>query len=318
MNEIMLPVEIGAQEQTFYQDVVEGLSETPKRIPSKYFYDQKGSELFEQICDLEEYYLTRTELGMLDGVASDLANFLPKISRIVEFGSGNCEKVQYLLDRHSSIRRYLPIDVSESFLLFHADRLMQRYHGLDVLPVVGDFNVPISLEEEEGISLGFFPGSTIGNLDRWEAIRFLRNAADTLGTKSYFLVGVDTLKDRDILLAAYDDAKGVTRDFNLNLLRRLQQELGANLNIDQFEHEARFNQEQSRIEMHLKSRCDQTVRINGDTFRLIEGETIHTENSHKYSVESFQDLARLGGWESCRVWLADGEMFSIHLLKRID
>ncbi len=318
MNEIMLSEESYTPEQAFYQDVVEGLSENPKRLPSKYFYDQRGSELFEQICELEEYYLTRAELSMLDQVARDIAGALPQISRIVEFGSGNCEKVQYLLDRHSGVRSYLPIDVSESFLLFHADRLMQRYQGLEVEPVVGDFNFPIRLEEDKGVSLGFFPGSTIGNLDRWEAIRFLRNVAESLGPKSYFLVGVDTLKNQDVLLAAYDDALGVTRDFNLNLLRRLEQELGAKINIDQFEHEARFNHEHSRIEMHLRSKCDQKIRINGDTFSMLKGETIHTENSHKYTIENFQMLARLGGWEPRQVWLADQDMFSVHLLKRMD
>jgi len=310
------PFAMEASKQEFYRDVVAGLSGSPKALPSKYFYDQRGSELFEQICDLEEYYLTRAEQSILDEVAQDINRLLPDLSQIVEFGSGNCEKVQYLLDRHAGVSGYVPIDVSREFLLHHADRLMDKYDHLDVFPVVGDFIQPLQLGVGPGVRLGFFPGSTIGNLTQFEAVVFLRNAATSLGEGSYFLVGVDTLKSEEILLAAYDDAKGVTRDFNLNLLRRMQSQLSASIRIEQFSHEARFNAEDSRVEMHLRGHCWQEVRVNGDIFEFKPGETIHTENSHKYSVDAFQKLARQGGWEPVSVWLSQQDMFSIHLLKR--
>ncbi len=303
-------------EQEFYLDVVAGLSGNPKTLPSKYFYDQRGSELFEQICELDEYYLTRAELSILDEVAQDIARLIPDLHQIVEFGSGNCEKVQYLLDRHAGVRGYVPIDVSREFLLHHAERLMDKYANLDVFPMVGDFTQPLKLGINQGIRMGFFPGSTIGNLTQAEAVSFLRNAATSLGENSYFLVGVDTVKSEDILLAAYDDAQGVTRDFNLNLLHRIQSQLGATVTVEQFSHEARFNHRDSRIEMHLRSRCDQQIHINGDTFNFVGGETIHTENSHKYTIDAFQQLARQGGWEPYHLWLSTEDMFSVHLLKR--
>ncbi|WP_431687067.1 L-histidine N(alpha)-methyltransferase [Hahella sp. NBU794] len=302
-------------DEAFLADVVQGLSGWPKTLPCKYFYDQRGSELFEQICDVDEYYLTRTEMGMIDYVAREMAQRLPHIGQIVEFGCGNCEKIQRLLDAHPQVDGFVAIDVSETFLLESVKNLSQRYPALTVTPVVGDFMEAQPLPDATGPRMGFFPGSTIGNLEAKDARRFLYRVGRTLGEGGYLLVGVDTLKDRRILLRAYDDASGVTREFNLNLLRRMQQELGAELTLEQFAHEARFNETKSRIEMHLRSLCDQFIAVGGKYFHLSKDETIHTENSHKYTVERFQDLAASAGWQSRRVWLAEDDMYSMHLLQ---
>tara|TARA_R100000306_G_scaffold62439_1_gene70160 strand:+ start:23335 stop:24369 length:1035 start_codon:yes stop_codon:yes gene_type:complete len=301
-------------------DVLDGLSQAQKRLPSKYFYDRRGSELFEKICELPEYYPTRTEVAMLDGVAEALKSLLPDVTEIVEFGSGNCTKVEKLLKHMGKVRRYLPIDVSETFLLHHCQRLDARFPKLDVVPVVGDFTDTVDLAAVEGQTrqpkrLGFFPGSTIGNLTHEEAIAFLKTAAETLGSGNYLLIGVDTLKSPDVLIPAYDDAQGITAAFNLNLLERLQRELGAEIEIDNFSHEARFNEEEGRIEMHLVSRCEQTIRVAGKTFNFQAGESIHTENSHKYSIEGFCRLAEQAGWRCENSWVADEQLFSIHLLQ---
>src|SRR5690606_30766469 len=241
--------------------------------------DRRGSELFEQICDLPEYYPTRTELRMLDGVAAELARRLPDVTEIVEFGSGNCTKVEKLLRHMKAVRRYLPIDVSETFLLHHCERLDARFPRLDVVPVVGDFTHSVDLvasgqRQRNPQRLGFFPGSTIGNLTYDEAIAFLGTAAETLGSGNYLLIGVDTLKSADVLIPAYDDSQGITAAFNLNLLARLERELGAELDVHQFQHEARFNAQDGRIEMHLVSRCEQSIGVGHHRFHLTAGETI--------------------------------------------
>ncbi|GAA3958713.1 L-histidine N(alpha)-methyltransferase [Allohahella marinimesophila] len=303
-------------------DVLDGLSQPQKRLPSKYFYDRKGSELFEQICELPEYYPTRTELGMLDGVAAELSTLLPDVTEIVEFGSGNCTKVEKLLKHMPAVRRYLPIDVSETFLLHHCERLDARFPRLDVVPVVGDFTSTVDLAPAEQHKLepkrlGFFPGSTIGNLTHDEAIAFLRTAADTLGSGNYLLIGVDTLKSPRVLIPAYDDSQGITAAFNLNILERLERELGAEVDITQFAHEARFNESEGRIEMHLVSKSVQSIRLAQHTFEFEQGESIHTENSHKYTDEGFCKLAGSAGWRCETSWLDEKSLFSMHLLQAV-
>ena len=309
------------EEQTsaLARDVVDGLSQHPKRLPPKYFYDAAGSELFEQITLLPEYYPTRTELGILRERGSAIAAFVPNGAALVEFGAGATTKVRLLLNE-CAFAAYVPVDISGDFLKAQADALRRDFPRLAVLPVTADFTAPFALPETIAgkPKVGFFPGSTIGNFEPHEACAFLRTARDILGQNAGMIVGVDLEKDDRVLYEAYNDKAGVTARFNLNLLNRINRELGGNFDASAFTHRAIYNRERHRIEMHLISRKAQTVRVLGRSFSFRTGETIHTENSYKYSLERFAALARGSGWTPRACWTDSAGMFSVHALVASD
>jgi L-histidine Nalpha-methyltransferase len=307
----------GPATSDFARDLVAGLRATPKRIAPKYFYDAAGSRLFERITTLPEYYPTRAEMQILRERAGAVAALVPAEGALVEFGSGSSAKVRLLLARMPKLRAYVPVDISGEFLGEEARRLRAEHSSLQVVPVAADFTKPFALPDAvRGLPrAGFFPGSTIGNFDPDDAKAFLRNAAGVLGGGAALIVGVDLVKDEAILNRAYDDAQGVTAAFNLNLLARANRELKADFDLDAFAHHAFFNEEQSRIEMHLVSRKVQQVHVAGATFAFDEGETIHTENSYKYTVDGFLRLAAEAGWRGSDVWTDKDRLFSVHALK---
>jgi len=300
--------------ESFAADAIAGLTATPKSLPPKYFYDAQGSLLFERITALPEYYPTRCELGILHDNAAAIAALFPPGCALIEFGSGSSRKVRTLLTASPAVVAYVPVDISGDFLNEEASALRRAFPRLAVHPVPADFTLPFDLPDAiAGLPrVGFFPGSTIGNFEPHEAANFLRHAGRMLGPGAIFVVGVDLVKDPDILNAAYDDAAGVTAQFNLNLLTRMNREFGADFNLAAFEHHAFYNRERRRIEMHLASVRRQKVRLCGVTIDFRAGETIHTENSYKYTIESFGALARGSGWTPRKVW-TDG-LFSVHAL----
>jgi dimethylhistidine N-methyltransferase len=298
----------------FAVDVISGLAAKPKYLPPKYFYDLVGSGLFDRITSLPEYYPTRSELGLLTKHALDIASLFRQGVALVEFGSGSSRKARILLRAAASVEAYVPVDISGDFLREDAARLRRDLPHLSIIPVVADFTAMSELPAEIAAMprAGFFPGSTIGNFEPHEACAFLRRAGGILGAGSMLIVGVDLEKAPDILYRAYNDAEGVTAKFNLNLLVRINRELAGNFDLAAFEHHAFYNAERHRIEMHLASTRRQKVRIGDRTIEFRAGETIHTENSYKYSIESFQALALGSGWSPLKVW-TDG-LFSVHAL----
>jgi len=299
----------------FAVDVVEGLTASPKRIPAKYFYDAAGSQLFQQITELPEYYPTRTEMQILTSRRHQLGALLPSGAALVEFGSGSTEKARIVLQA-AAFAVYVPVDISGDFLAEEASRLKGDLPQLLVLPVAGDFVEPFVLpaEAHARLRVGFFPGSTIGNFEPFQACAFLRHIAGVLGADATLIVGVDLVKDPETLFKAYNDSQGITARFNRNVLVRMNRELGANFDPCAFEHHAFYNRELSRIEMHLASRKRQKVRVAGRTIELRAGETIHTENSYKYTVDTFAALAQGAGWVSRAVFTDPQHYFSIHVL----
>lgn len=300
----------------FADAVLTGLSSSPKSIPSRFFYDAAGSDLFEQITRLVEYYPTNAEITLLRDHGSEMADLAGPGVALVEFGSGSSRKTDLLIEALNDLACYVPIDISDAALAGAATRLRGRFPDLRVLPVHGDFSANLRLPKAARTprKLGFFPGSTIGNLARAEARLFLAGCRALLGANGAFLVGVDLKKDTGILLPAYNDAQGITAAFNLNLLARINRELGGSFDPDGFAHEAIYNDAEGRIEMHLRSLGKCRVRVLGESFDFAEGETIHTENSHKYSVEEFQALARSAGWRPVRAWTGTEGLFSLHFL----
>jgi len=301
----------------FGQDLVAGLSATPRSISPKYFYDAEGSALFDRICELPEYYPTRTEVAILRDQAAHIAEAIGPRAEIVEFGAGSLMKIRLLLDAMDRPSRYLPIDISGEHLGQAAARLQQDYAGLEVVPVVADYTQDLILPRPAkgaGRRVGFFPGSTIGNFTPPQALHFLRMAARVLRGGA-LLLGADLFKDPALLHAAYNDAQGVTAAFNLNLLARANRELGADFDLEQFAHSAFYNAPMRRIEMHLVSLKDQRVHLGGREFAFAEGESLHTENSHKFTVESLRALAIEAGFTPGRVWTDPGRLFSLHWLQ---
>ena len=299
----------------FLEDVLHGLSQPHKTLPCKYFYDAQGSRLFDRICTLAEYYPTRTEHAILTERRHEIAALAGPEAALIELGSGSSVKVRILLDALDRPTAYVPIDISRAHLLAAAADLAADHPGLSVVPVCADYTKPFPLPDAAaGRRLGFFPGSTIGNFDPVEAGRFLVGVAETLGPAAGLVIGVDLQKDRAVLEAAYDDAAGVTAAFNLNLLRRINRELAGDFDPDGFAHEARWNGAAGRIEMHLVSRTAQTARVGDRVFAFRAGESIHTENSHKYTLDGFRALALAAGWRSVAAWTDDGGLFSVHYL----
>jgi L-histidine Nalpha-methyltransferase len=307
------------QNTAFASDVIENLAQQPKRLSPKYFYDVAGSELFEQITVLPEYYPTRTELGILRDRGSEISAIIPAGAALVEFGAGATTKVRLLLNQ-CKFSAYVPVDISGDFLKAQADTLRKDFPDLDVYPVAADFTAPFALPDAVAAmpKVGFFPGSTLGNFEPHEARAFLRSARDILGDGAQMVIGVDLEKDERVLYDAYNDAAGVTARFNLNVLHRINRELGGNFDLFGFTHRAIYNRDRHRIEMHLISRKAQTVRVLGHTFSFRPGETIHTESSYKYSLERFNALARDSGWMPRSSWTDAAAMFSVHALVASD
>ena len=305
------------QVSEFAADVVAGLTATPKRLSPKYFYDSRGSELFEEITEQPEYYPTRCELEILKTHAADIAALIPAGAALVEFGSGSSMKTRLVLDAAKQLAAYVPVEISGDFLQDQAKVLRAEYPRLAILPVAADFTAPFELPDEARSMprAGFFPGSTIGNFDPHDAGAFLRHAGGILGTGSILIIGIDLVKDPAVIQRAYNDTKGVTAAFNLNVLGRINRELGGNLDVAGFEHHAFFNRERSRIEMHLASRSGQRASVCGEPIDFRAGETIHTESSYKYSIESFGALARGAGWSPVAVWTDKDRYFSVHALR---
>ena len=293
-----------AADDGFMQEVIAGLSVHPKTLPSKYFYDAEGSRLFEAICDLPEYYLTRTETALLQRIAPDIAARIPEGAALVEFGSGASTKTRILLDAAPQLSAYVPIDISQSALDAAAAEIKLVYPALEVAPLVDDFTraLRLPMAVADRVAVGFFPGSTIGNFPPAEAEDFLRRAGDLLGGGAMMVVGADVAKSAEVLIPAYDDAQGVTAAFNLNVLTRINRELGGDFDLSAFAHEARWNDHDSRIEMHLVSQRAQQVAIGGRVFHFSAGETIHTENSHKYRGVDFEAIAQRAGWTVSHKW----------------
>ena len=302
--------------RAFAEAVLKGLSAPRKRLPCQYFYDAEGSRLFEEITELAEYYPTRTETAILREHGKDMASPSGRDAVLVEFGSGSSRKTEIILAALEAPRAYVPIDVSGSALEAAWTRLEQRFPGLEILPVNASFCDAIRLpgRVRGHRKLGFFPGSTIGNFDPPDAGLLLVHFARTLGPGSRLIVGVDLDKDVGRLVSAYDDAKGVTARFNLNLLARINRELGGAFDLSRFAHRAIYDRDLKRIEMHLVSRMGQMVRLLGRSFWFTAGETIHTENSYKYSVDQFRALAQGAGWQPCKVWTDPSGDFSVHEL----
>jgi len=305
----------------FATDVLDGLGGTPKQIPAKYFYDDTGSLLFERITDLPEYYPTRCELRILRDHAADIAKLIPPGAALIEFGSGSSKKARIVLGGKPKLSAYVPVDICGEMIEREAIELRADFPELKILPVTADITKPFGLPAIAAAAparVGFFPGSTIGNFEPHEAAAFLRNAAQILGQGALLIVGVDLIKPAEILHAAYNDAAGITAKFNLNLLTRMNRDLGGTFRPETFEHHAFYNRERNRIEMHLASLKRQKVRVAGQTIDFRAGETIHTENSYKYSDASLGALARGVGWLPVTAWTDARKYFSIQVFSLAD
>ena len=298
----------------FRADVLAGLAAPHRAIPARWFYDHHGSQLFEKITDLPEYYPTRTERALLEAHAGAVARIAGTGRTVIEFGSGSSAKTPLLLGAVDPAA-YVPIDISGDFLRESSAALSARFPALPVHPVEADFTRPIALPAMIGAAprLGFFPGSTIGNLIAHSAVDLLRAMVDTLGLGSMLLIGMDRVKDVSTLVAAYDDAQGVTAAFNLNLLHRINRELDGDVPVDAFRHVARWNDAESRIEMHLEAVRDTSFTVSGERFTVPAGETIHTENSHKYGARGARLLLAAGGWTAIAEWTDPDDQFALIL-----
>lgn len=302
----------------FDEIVLDGLSREHKSLPSKLFYDDRGSELFDQICMLDEYYPTRTEIGILNRYAAEIAKVIGPGTLLAEFGSGSSTKTWILFDCLEDIAAYVPVDINKSQLISSCDAIAESYPGLELLPVCTDFSNNFSLPEANRPASGvtaFFPGSTIGNFRPEEAVSFLKRVAAMCGDDGGLLIGVDLQKDIGILEAAYNDKDEVTAAFNLNLLHRIAKEFNVDFPVDSFRHRAIYNKVHDRIEMHLVSLEEQSIRLNDHHIYFEKGEQITTEFSYKYSLESFAHIARQAGFIVDKVWFDDEKLFSVQYLR---
>ncbi len=314
MKAKQLPVE----QQDMQEEVLKGLKKESKELPSKYFYDTKGSWLFDRICDLKEYYPTRTEIKILEENISGIKESVGPRAQLIEFGSGSSVKTRILLDHLEDLAAYIPIDISRDHLFKVTTQLEKEYPDLNIHPLCADYTGPLELPEIEAShqkKVIFFPGSTIGNFTHAESEQFIRRMRDLLDEDGGVLIGVDLKKDRRMLEKAYDDEKGVTAAFNKNILENINRELEGNFNLQSFEHVATYNEDEGRVEMHLKSNCKQQVTVAGEQISFEKGETIHTENSHKYSLEEFRELVS-HSFSVEKVWTDDERLFSVQFLRR--
>lgn len=303
-----------AERQTFEKDVLEGLQSDPMRLPPKYFYDERGSRLFDQISELDEYYPTRTELEIMERHVSEMVDRIGPHALLVEFGSGNSKKTRILLDEMSDPAGYIPVDISRAYLQESAAILRQAYPDLEIRPVSADYTMPIALPRLTTVPariVVYFPGSTIGNLEAYDAHSFLLRTAALGGPGGGLLIGLDLKKDISTLERAYNDRSGVTEAFNKNLLVRMNRELGANFDTDAFDHRAVYNSHAGRIEMYLVSNRDQEVRVAGLVKHLKRGDRICTEHSYKYSIDEFEGLVNAAGFRVDAVWTDPHKWFSV-------
>lgn len=301
----------------FLEEALEGLSKPRKTLPSKYFYDERGSQLFEEICRLDEYYPTRTELAILRARVDEMAEVIGPQALIVEYGSGASIKTRLLLDALHDPVAYVPVEISKEFLEQTAEAINADYPSLEVLPVCADYTAAFDLPEPSKPALrdvAYFPGSTLGNFEPAQAKRFLSQVAHMCGKGGALLIGLDLRKDPRILEAAYNDSEGVTAAFNLNILARMNRELRTDFDLKKFEHRAIWNEEKSRIEMHLWSTEEQTVLVGDEPIHFREGESICTEYSHKFSIEGFRETAEACGFSVERVWTDADDLFSVQYL----
>jgi dimethylhistidine N-methyltransferase len=318
---VRLAEDVGARAQpedptaAFRRDVWQGLARAPKAIAPKWFYDAKGSELFEAITELPEYYPTRAETALLTRIAPEIAARIPRDAVLIEYGSGASAKTRLLLDAAPQLAAYAPIDISVSALEAAAATIRRDYPKLVVEPLARDFTVggPPPAVAAARPRVGFFPGSTIGNFDPEEGVRLLAEARALIGDGGLFILGADLVKETSVLTAAYDDDAGVTAAFNKNLLRRINRDLGADFELAAFDHKAVWNAVDSRIEMHLVSRARQVVRVAGRAFEFAAGESLHTENSYKFTVEDVTGMARRAGWRLLERWIAPPPAFAVFL-----
>ena len=300
--------------EEFGRAVLAGMSRHSRAIPARFLYDARGSALFDEICELPEYYVTRTEMGILHAHAGDIARLAGPDCTLIEFGSGSSTKSRLLLDAMDDLAAYVPIDISRSHLDLSAERLRADYPGLRVDPVCADFMTISALPSTLGPAhrrVGFFPGSTIGNLEPWEATDFLRRARRMVGDDGAMVLGVDLKKDHRLLHEAYNDAAGVTAAFTLNLLRRMNRELGGTFDISAFEHEAFYNPAEGRIEIYFRSLRDQLVAVAGRTFTLTEGERVLTEYSYKYDAAQLSAIAADAGFRLAHTWTDAQALFAV-------
>jgi len=303
--------------ERFLAEVLIGLSKPQKELPSKYFYDELGSYLFERICELKEYYIPRVEASIMQAHIEEMVELIGPHVLLIEHGCGNCEKVRFLIDRLHNPVAFIPIDISQEQLLYVAKELASIYPQLEILPVCADytssFELPIPRQSSERIVV-YFPGSTIGNFDPIPAKHFLEHAANLCGLHGALLIGVDLKKDPAVLHSAYNDNQGITAAFNLNLLERINRELDCDFQLDGFQHYAFYNPRESRVEMHLISQRDQTVHINRETISFVKGESIWTESSYKYTLAEFEQMAAAAGFRVERVWVDEQQWFSVQYL----
>jgi len=302
--------------EKFLSEALAGLGATPKTLPSKYFYDDRGSALFDLICELPEYYVTRVETALLGNIADEVAKIIGQDAAIIEYGTGSSEKIRILLSALKRPAAFVGVDISGDALLGVTDAMARHFPDMDVHGVCADFTQSLKLPTLAGSGkrVVFFPGSSLGNFDHQQAEDFLANAAKTVGPDGALLIGIDLKKDVDTLNAAYDDAQGITAQFNLNLLTRLNRECGADFDLEDFRHRAFYNAKAGRVEMHLVSQRAQTVSLGGTNIAFTKGETIHTENSYKYSTSEFQDLSLRAGLMPLHVWTDADQLFSLHYL----
>jgi dimethylhistidine N-methyltransferase len=308
----LVPYQI-RQSEAFLEDVLAGLAQAQKTLPSRWLYDERGSKLFERITALDEYYLTRTETAILNAFSQEMAEFCGERAIVLEYGAGAGIKTEILITALRAPRLYVPIDIAGEFLDQTVARFRQRFPNLLTKSIVADFTAAFDLPGwiPGGHRIAFFPGSTIGNLNAAEAGAFLQRMRHQVGADGRAVIGVDMKKDLRILIPAYDDAAGVTALFNLNLLKRANRELSANFDLDSFRHSARWNDAESAIEMHLVSTIAQTVTVAGRKFNFEAGETIHTESSRKYEMEGLAAMARQNGWQVGRRWTDDKGLFCV-------
>ena len=304
---------------TMLDDVVAGLSQKQKTLPSKYFYDERGSKLFDDICELDEYYLTRTERSVMQANIAEIASIVGPEALLIEYGSGSSLKTRLLLENLERPAGYVPVDISGDYLARTGRALQAEFPHINVMPVAADFTqafgVPYS-SQPGARRVVYFPGSTIGNFERTDARELLTRMAEVAGPNGGMIIGIDLDKNRDVLRAAYNDSRGVTADFNLNVLTRINRELGGNFNLDRFRHEAIFNGDSSCIEMHLVSTVRQTVNVCKYSFVFEENESVLTEYSHKYTLDAFNLMAGEAGLVVKKTWTDSNDMFAVLYLER--
>lgn len=303
--------------KTFLNEVQIGLGKKNKKLNSKWFYDYKGSKLFEQITSLDEYYPTRTEKKILSTYKNEIANEIGSNAIIIEPGAGDIKKIGIFLNSLNKPKKYIPLDISEEYIKKISPNFKKKFPNIPIDPKGYDFTssmkLPFKISSSENIII-FFPGSTLGNFEKKEAVQFLKLLKSKFKAKK-IIIGVDLIKDIKTLISAYDDKKGITAKFNKNILKRINTELDGDINLGLYKHIAVFNKSKKRIEMRLKSIKNNTINIQGSKFVIKKNEEIHTENSHKYSLRSFKNLVNEAGWKISTTWVDDKKLFSVHCLK---